>query len=242
MPLVFLFALLQPLMAQPGRFGLPACSAPDRELAFRTAFVLCYSASLKVPLWTAYELKPEHLLATAPRPRHFRHDYGLGVSSAFDSDYRNSGLSRGHLVPAADVSWNEAALRDSFLLSNVVPQNLSLNAGKWRVLENAIRTLALSSDSLIVFSGPIFCDIVERIGANEVAVPCEMFKVLLSIRGAELTMYAAILPNGPNPHQALNEFAATVEDVQRRTGLDFFHELPAGRQEKLESTISPLQL
>ncbi len=237
----FLLALLQPLLAQPDRFGLPACSAPDQELAHRTEFVLCYSGSLKVPLWTAYEIKADRPRTSAIRPKHFRRDPFLTVASASDSDYRNSGFSRGHMVPAADVSWNEDALRDSFLLSNVVPQDLSLNTGQWSRLENVVRKLASFADSTIVLTGPIFCEGVEHIGSNEVAVPCEIFKVVLLIRGNQLAMFAAILPNGPNPSQPLNDFATSVEAVQRRTGLDFFQEIPATLQQELESAISPIQ-
>lgn len=236
-----LLALLPSLLAQPDRFGLPACAGPDRELAQRAAFVLCYSASLKVPLWTAYELKPENLRGSAPRRRHFRHDPFLSGPAASDSDYRNSGFSRGHLVPAADLAWNEKALSDSFLLSNVIPQNLSLNAGKWRSLETAVRELAASSDSLIILTGPIFCATVERIGANDVAVPCEIFKVVLAMRGDQFIMFAAILPNGPNPSQPLSAFATSVNEVHRRTGLDFFHELPTPLQSQLESAVSATQ-
>ncbi len=226
MLLALFLAFFQPLLAQPDRFGLPACSAPDQELAQRAAFVLCFSAAYKTPVWAAYELTPERLHGPAPRPKHFRRDPFLTVASASDSDYRNSGFSRGHMVPAADVSWNEDALRDSFFLSNVLPQNLSLNSGKWRQLENVVRKLAVSADSLIVVSGPIYCETVERIGANQVAVPCEVFKVVLAIRGEELRIFAAILPNGPNPPQPLNEFATSIEEVQRRTGLELFHRLP----------------
>jgi endonuclease G len=82
------------------------------------------------------------------------------------------------LVPAADVASSEQAVRDSFLLSNVLPQNSSLNSGKWRLLEKAIRRLAADSDLVVVFTGPIFCTKMERIGANRVAVPCQLYKVL----------------------------------------------------------------
>jgi endonuclease G len=235
-----LFAFFQPLLAQPDRFGLPACSAPDRELATRTAFVLCYSGSLKVPIWTAYELKAREIGDSAPRPKHFRHDYQLNVPSAYDSDFRNSGFSRGHMVPAGDLTWNEEALRDSFLLSNAIPQNLSLNAGKWRMLEGAVRKLAASSDALIVLTGPIFSGTVERIGMNDVAVPSAVFKIVLAIRGGELEMFAVILPNGPNPSRPLSEFATSVEEVQRRTGLDFFQRIPALLQHELEATVSAI--
>lgn len=129
------------------------------------------------------------------------------------------------MVPSDDLAWSEEAIRDSYLLSNVIPQTLSLNSGKWRVLETAVRKIAASSDFVIVLTGPIFCGTIEYIGANEVAVPCEIFKVALSSRGDELAIFAAILPNGPNPSQPFNEFVTSIEEVQRRTGLQLFGKL-----------------
>src|SRR6266496_6204698 len=101
---LFLVIALQPLAAQPDRFGLPACSAPDQELAQRSAFVLCFSTTHKTQLWSAYELKPENLVHNSDRPKRFHHDAQLTTPSAHDSDYLNSSYSRGHMVPAEDMS------------------------------------------------------------------------------------------------------------------------------------------
>jgi endonuclease G len=131
-------------------------------------------------------------------------------------------------------------VRDSFLLSNVLPQNSSLNSGKWRLLEKAIRRLAVEADFVVVFTGPIFCTTVERIGANRVAVPCQLYKVVLAARGADLTAFAAILPNHSNPAGGLDEFATSVAEVERRTGLDFFGALPSALQHSLESSVPRL--
>jgi endonuclease G len=121
-----------------------------------------------------------------------------------------------------------------------VPQNSSLNSGKWRLLEKAIRRLAVEADFVVVFTGPIFCATVERIGVNRVAVPCQLCKVALAARGAELTALAAILPNDSNPVGSLDEFATSVAEVERRTGLDFFGALPVAVQHSLESSVQPL--
>ncbi|MFN7921410.1 MAG: DNA/RNA non-specific endonuclease [Bryobacteraceae bacterium] len=228
------------LLAQPDRFGLPACELPSQELAIRSAFVLCHSASLRVPVWTAYEITPERLNGHAQRPRHFRRDRVLAQPGASDSDYRNSSYSRGHLVPAVDMAWNEDALRDSFLLSNAVPQNAALNSGKWRVLENAVRKLAARADFVLVFTRPVFCPEEARIGANQVAVPCQLFKVVVAGRGQARYAFAAILPNSYNPAAPLSHFACSIAEVERRTGLDFLNALSKAEQSELESTAEPL--
>ncbi|MFN7924231.1 MAG: DNA/RNA non-specific endonuclease [Bryobacteraceae bacterium] len=238
--LLLLLLAAHALLAQPDRFGLPACELPGQELAIRAAFVLCHSASLRVPVWTAYEITPERLDGHAQRPRHFRRDLALAQPGASDSDYRNSGWVRGHLVPAADVAWSEDALRESFLLSNAVPQNAALNSGKWRVLEGAVRKLASTADFVLVFTGPVFCPDDARIGANQVAVPCHLFKVVVAGRGRAFHTFAAILPNGYNPAEPLAHYACSIAEVERRTGLDFLSALSTAQQAELESTAEPL--
>jgi endonuclease G len=107
-------------------------------------------------------------------------------------------------------------------------------------LEKAIRRLAADADFVVVFTGPIFCATVERIGANRVAVPCQLYKVILAAQGAELTGFAVILPNDGNPAGGLDEFATSVAELERRTGLDFFGVLPSALQRSLESSVQTL--
>lgn len=238
MKLTFLLlALLGTLSAQPERFSTPACASPDQELARRTSFLLCHSSSRKVPLWTGYELLPDHLNGTSPRLSRFRHDSALSSPGASDSDYRGSGYSRGHMVPAKDLAYSDAAMRDTFLLSNAAPQRQSVNAGRWRQLEAAVRQIASQSDAVYVFTGPIFdAPETEFIGPGRVAVPTHFFKVMLVLQRERRTMYAAIVPNAAQVKESLDYFTTTVEEVQRRTGLDFFSALDDEEERQLESS------
>jgi endonuclease G len=235
-----LVALIPLLRAQKDRFGAPACHAPDRELADRSFFFLCHSASRRVPVWVGYELKPEHLRRLTTRPSRFRHDAQLAGPKADDSDYRGSGFSRGHMAPAADFAWSEQALRATFLLSNAVPQYQRTNAGRWAQLEAAVRRIAAASDAVYVFTGPIFeGPNTEVIGSGQVAVPSHTYKVILALKGDLKRMYAAIVPNAAGVSEPLNRLAATVEDVERRSGLDFFSALEDSEERHLESSWRP---
>ena len=136
-----LFALLPALaFAQPSRYELPACTGSGLELADRVFYILCYDAGHKVPLWTAHEINPELPHVAISRPRHFQHDTALAGAIARNADYLHSGFSRGHLVPAEDMPWSEEALQSTFLLSNTIPQNQSVNAGLWKRIESAVRS------------------------------------------------------------------------------------------------------
>ena len=166
-----------------------------RRTADRAFFVLCYDASLKVPLWTGHEIKAEQLYGAATRPSHFRQDTALSGPIARNADYRRSGYSRGHLVPAADLAWSDEAIRSTFVLSNAVPQRQSINSGEWRQLEKLVREIAANSDAVYVFTGPVFGSAsIERIGPGQVAVPTHMFKVVLSVASERKTMFAAVVP------------------------------------------------
>jgi endonuclease G len=216
---------------------LPACSAPDLELADRSYFVVCHSASRKVPTWVAHELKPQTLTPPAPRPSRFRPDSLLSRPGAQDSDYKSSGFSRGHMAPAADFAFSDEAIRSTFLLSNAVPQRQSVNSGRWRQLEQAVRKLASSSDSAIIFTGPIFDSPTPQfIGKGRVAVPSHTFKVVLLVQGLRKTMLAAIIPNQSGIRQPLDHFSVSVDEVEARTGLDFFSALDDLEEAALEST------
>jgi endonuclease G len=239
--IAYLVFLALPLPAQNGRFGYPACSGADQELAGGSFFRLCHSGAAKVPLWVGYELKPAHLQRLAVRPKHFRRDSALVHAGASDSDYRGSGFTRGHMAPAADFAWSEEAIRATFVLSNAVPQRRNPNTGRWAQLEARVRALAAVSDAVHVFSGPVFdSPVPEVIGAGRVAVPSHTYKVILAIEGSRKTMYAAILPNQSVVSGPLQSYAVTVREVERRTGLDFFSGLEDTEERLLESMLLAL--
>jgi endonuclease G len=223
-----LFALL-PAFPQSAPFGSPACPG---EPADRVFFFTCHSPAHKVPFWVAHTIEQRD--AAAPRPSRFRADRDVNSPSAADRDYRFSGFHRGHLAPAADFSSPDA-VRATFLLSNAVPQTPSVNTGLWRRLEAAIRRAASSADHVHVFTGTLFEGAPRTIGANEVAVPSHTYKVIFLIQGDSAAMFAAIVPNQDNLPGPLDRFAVTVDEIEQRTGLDFFSELEDALEIELES-------
>jgi len=224
----FVAVFVSSALAQPDRFGTPACDFPS-QLARRTAFVLCFNPETKVADWTIYELKPENIDApSTPRPTHFRRDPELG--SASDADYRGSYFQRGHLVPAADLRSSPEALAESFLLSNAAPQLPRVNQSAMRRIENSIRRMALSqNEPIYVVTGTLYdCGTeIHHIGRSQVAVPCGFYKATLSSQGVQVT----IVSNETNPYLE----AVPVEKLEKRTGVLFSRPLaacgaPANRQ------------
>ena len=56
------------------------------------------------------------------------------------NDWINGGVwSRGHMSPSADWNVSDGDNAPTFYLSNMLPQNQTLNAGAWGDLENHLR-------------------------------------------------------------------------------------------------------
>ena len=66
--------------------------------------------------------------------------------------------------------------------------------------------------------------------------PTHYYKVIYDLTPPQ-KMIAFILPN-EGSNKALQEFAVTVDAVEKVTGLDFFSKVPKEKQERLESSFS----
>jgi endonuclease G, mitochondrial len=60
--------------------------------------------------------------------------------------------------------------------------------------------------------------------------------VILVERGQERKMYAVIVPNQDHVRETIDQLAVSVDEVEQRTGLDFFSELPDAQEHELESS------
>ncbi len=210
----------------------PPCGAEARVLV-NAAYTLGYCEGLKSPLWGGYRVwdLPE-IPRSPPRPPGFQPDprTAARVESA---DYNGSGYDRGHMVPnfAIATRWGQAAQRETFLLSNISPQRHRLNAGPWARLEQRIDdNYAGRFGTVWVLVGPVFASRgrsdVARLPAG-VAVP-EAFYMVLVVQNARggVRVQAVIMPQEERGgRDELAGHVTTVEEVERRTGLEFFPEL-----------------
>ena len=218
--------------------GLEIPSGGKGEIIEHTGYTLSYREEYEVPEWVAYELTREEVTTLAvERKDNFREDKTVSTGSATLQDYKKSGYDRGHMAPAADFRWSAEAMDDTFYLSNMCPQTHAFNAGIWSDLESAIRSMAYEDGSIYVVTGPVLTDgPYDTIGENDVAVPSYFYKVVLDYSEPTLKAIGFILPheNSKNP---LSYFAVTVDEVEERTGLEFFPLLPDNTEEKLESSL-----
>ena len=203
------------------RLYLPV--GPSDQVVHHSSYSLGYDNDWEQPRWVAYTLTGEQVRAKSlPRSDDFRPDAAVRDGSATGDDYRNSGYSRGHLVPSGDFNFNHTSMSDTYLYSNISPQLRSFNGGVWRELEECVRDWALRKGPIYVVSGPVIVERPsQRIGSNGVAVPEAFYKVILSERGEAIGF---VIPHDVQT-QSLTAFAKTVDEVESATGLDFWPEL-----------------
>lgn len=200
-------------------------------------YTLSYSEEHEQAEWVAYVLYKKRLNSDwVERYDDFLTDPKCDKGSATKSDYRGSGYDRGHLVPAADMAFNERAMRETFYLSNISPQARNFNGGIWRELEELTRSWAKRNQQLYVVSGPILAlDPKGTIGDNEVSVPRAYFKVLLDLTEPQLKGIGFVIPNEVS-FEPLYKFAVNIDYVEEVTGIDFFPNLMSKEvEEKVES-------
>ena len=199
-------------------------------------FELLFNPENHTPDYVAWELLESETDGPGKRSNAFWKDETLKGCPA-SSDYSRSGYDRGHLCPAADMKWDNDAMRECFVMSNMAPQNHSLNAYAWASLENKCRQWARRDSALIIVAGPVYeASDTKRIGNEGVRVPSAFFKVILAPYLTSPRAIGFIYPNTPAPGKMEN-YAMSVRDVENITGLDFFYNLPDSLENSIETSL-----
>ncbi|MDE5608371.1 MAG: DNA/RNA non-specific endonuclease [Muribaculaceae bacterium] len=207
----------------------------DEEIIEYRAMTVSFNADYHVPNWVAYELTADEARGDEPRYNKFQQDRNVR-GCASPADYRNTGFDRGHMAPAADMKWDSLAMRESFLMTNIVPQLHAINSGAWSKLEDKCRSHAIADSAVYIISGPVLTDPIDfRIGTTGVAVPRRFFKVILSPYADPPQAIGFIVPNETFAG-GIQACAVSVDSVESLTGHDFFTALPDDIEAKLEST------
>ena len=209
------------------------------QIMVKRGFTVSFNPNTKLPNWVAYELTDEETDGPWTRKGlRFMPDPDCKSRQADNNDYRNSGYSRGHLAPAGDMKWDEQAMNETFYLTNVCPQDAALNAGMWNDIEIKVREWARRDKSLIVVTGPIMGKNQETIGQDiDIAVPEAFFKVILSPNTTPKKAIAFICPNR-SCGGTMQSYAVSVDEVEKRTGMNFFNALPDEIENRIEATCN----
>lgn len=160
------------------------------------------------------------------------------------SDYRGSGYDRGHLCPSADRLNSMDANGQTFYLSNMHPQHNRFNAYLWQKMESQVRAWDKSTfrDTLYVCKGGTIEDYGNTTGvkgktSSGLIVPKYFFMAVLCKKG---NVYKALgfwaeHEDVDRSGDKLRQYAVSVRELEKKTGIDFFCNLPDDIENRVET-------
>lgn len=209
-------------------------SSTTKQIVVHDNYTLSYVEKHEQAEWVAYELKKSYANNNFKRP-FFIVDPKVKTQSADWRNYKKSGYDKGHLCAAADMKFSKKAFDDTFYTSNISPQLHDFNDGVWNRLEQKTRYWAAKYDGIYVITGGVLKKRLKTIGKEQVAVPNYFYKVLLDKSNDEYKIIAFLVPHQES-EKPLYEFVVSVDEVEKRTGIDFFPKLDDKVENQLEKT------
>lgn len=195
----------------------------------RKEYAVAYSYSTRNPIYTTEFLTKSHS-GKEPRVDDFRPDkdipeqYRATLSDYVHSQCNGGRCDRGHMTPNADFSSDSQAADESFLLSNMVPQNFQNNEIIWKNMETHIRDYVAKGHDVYVLTGPAYTNPVHTtIGSHKIAVPDMLWKVAIDSKtGQYMAFY---MPNQNIPVHDLMSKQVSLDVIEKATGLKFDNHL-----------------
>ncbi len=205
------------------------------------------SRETKFADWVAYRLTPRSIEGGgAKTERVWRADPELPEDYTLEpEDYRGAfealQVDRGHQAPLAGFRGS-GQWADTNYLSNITPQKSALNQGPWNRLEEKERALVREYGEVFVLTGPLYeREMPPLPNADEPhKVPSGYWKILAVQPDpgdpAALQTAAFLMDQNAPRDTAPMKYLSTVNEIERRSGLNFFADLPDTIEESLESS------
>lgn len=228
---------LTPIFAHKGR-PLNNDTNLNVTVLINHGYMVGYAAGRKQPLWAAYRVSHARRSVDYERPPFFYADLRLPENARVGPG-TFTGYDRGHMVPnsAINTQYGQLAQLETFLMSNICPQHRELNRRLWQTLEHRIvNNYAPARDHIWVISGPIFEQDIGQIRGIE--IPSHFFMILVDVGSwpnyRSYTL-AFRFPQRPPSGAELNQFLTSVDDIEKRTTLNFFPDFTNIEENQFES-------
>ena len=162
-------------------------------------------------------------------------------------DYDDWRYQRGHILGSADRLYSKEANGQTFYMSNIMPQLKAFNEqGIWWNLEDHLRSTYDTSsfrDTLyVVKGGTISAGNYTMVGnSSQLACPKYFFMAILAYAKKYAKTnggYYAIafwMEHKGNADEVSSKYAISIDELEKRTGIDFFCNLPDDIENAVES-------
>lgn len=217
--------------------------------SYGTNYCVEWDTSKKTQRWTCYQMRKGYKGdAGRYKPeageRQYPYDPDLPEQYRYSKDpFTRSGYDHGHICPSADRQYSKEANKQTFYMTNMQPMLDNFNAGLWEKMERQVRawTDALEAGGIIyVCKGGTIDNPSQTAGTigQGLPVPKYFYMALLlhESGGYRALAFWAEHTDDDRAHDELAPYAITIDELERRTGIDFFCNLPDATENKVEST------
>ncbi|OCU02871.1 hypothetical protein XELAEV_18008643mg [Xenopus laevis] len=223
---------------EPIRLDSPSTARICQRLQGVYYYATLYHRDARVPIYSAYILEKsttsrpdlsssswylEPMLAELPQENMLQPSHSalqpelarVTESQAVNDDYRNSGLTRGHLNPSGHHS-SESQL-STFTYTNMAPQQGNFNSGSWNNYETFLKDSVLPSCSQThVITGVILSGFNPEEGVwlrGRVNVPTFFWSAFCCVRGDGSRRAEGRLGSNVAPYEVLTKSVPQLESV-----------------------------
>ena len=213
-----------------------------------TSFSMEYDKSKKHSRWIAFRFDNQTKQQNVSRSDEpFDADPAIGSQyQRVQADFGKQGYDRGHLCASADRLYSREVNEQTFYYTNMSPQRNKFNTGIWLTLEGQVQSWGrscTSSDTLYVVKGGTI-DKEEQIRgyiSNDLSkpIPKYYYMALLFKKGDSFKAIAFWMEHTDTPKSTkLVDYALSIDELEEKTGIDFFPSLNDNLENALEATYS----
>lgn len=209
--------------------------------------------------WSCYIItkqnsgNPDNIKRYYSQDNQYPYDPDLAASNRWEKDYiYSSGFDHGHICPSNDRMYNSKVNYQTFYLTNMQPQYAVFNgshkdhpySGIWIKMENYLHNFKLyDKDTMYVCKGGTIDKeehILTRI-KGKLIVPKYFFVAVLVKKMVKGQAYYKSIgmwfphTNVYHGDDKLSDYAMSIKDLEAKTGIDFFCNLPDDIERDVES-------
>lgn len=201
--------------------------------------------------WVAFTFNESNRAKNVGRSNNFQADpdflgeYTMTNGQIYDKgSNKDIRYQRGHLVASYDRVYSREANEQTFYMSNISPMIDKFNTGIWNDLEYKINEASKGwgcnpnfADTLYVVKGGTIAEGLYTSKGTCPTVPKYYFMALLRLKGNNYYGIAFWMEHKSSLPGTVADYAISIDELEERTGIDFFCNLHDNLEDAVESTI-----
>ncbi len=205
-------------------------------------FGLEYDCDKRLARWVAYQMHNGNSAKNVSRTNNWGDDPNIPYQYRTSSDDFTSNFSRGHLCPSSDRLCSREQNSQTFYYSNMMPQYQNHNGVLWANMEQQVTSKWNTSsfrDTLYVVKGATIYDQLTTTGTG-LTVPRYFYMAVLCVKNGKYKAlgFWTLHENVSRSKEDLKKYAISIDELEAKTGLDFFCNLPDDIEEEVEREVN----